>query len=98
MVSFHKLRKRYPESGFWVGLDEWVCMMRHSFFAFFVFFASAPDADGKYTVELSASGQESDSNWLPIPEKDAYIILRMYGPSKAIQDGGYPFPELEVVK
>ncbi|MCH1921384.1 DUF1214 domain-containing protein [Shewanella sp. A3A] len=57
-----------------------------------------PDADGMYTIKLSAKGQESDANWLPIPEKDAYIIMRMYGPSKAVQEGAYPFPTLEVVK
>lgn len=57
-----------------------------------------PDADGMYTIELSSTGKESDTNWLPIPEKDAYIILRMYGPSKEIQQGGYAFPTLKVSK
>jgi hypothetical protein len=27
-----------------------------------------------------------------------YIVLRMYGPSKAVQGGGYKFPAVEVVK
>lgn len=57
-----------------------------------------PDADGMYTIELSAKGDASNPNYLPIPEKDAYIIMRMYGPSKAVQQGGYKFPALEVVK
>lgn len=55
-----------------------------------------PDADGMYTIKLSAKGKESDSNWLPIPEKDAYIIMRLYGPSKEVQEGSYDFPTLKV--
>ncbi|PWW11685.1 DUF1254 domain-containing protein [Mangrovibacter plantisponsor] len=57
-----------------------------------------PGPDGMYTIELSAKGDAKNANWLPIPEKDAYIIMRMYGPSKAIQEGEYKFPVVEVVK
>jgi hypothetical protein len=57
-----------------------------------------PGADGMYTIELSTKGDANDSNWLPIPEKDAYIVLRMYGPSKEIREGKYTFPVLEVIK
>lgn len=56
-----------------------------------------PDAEGNYTIELSAKGDASNPNWLPIPEKDAYVVLRMYGPSKDVQQGKYSFPVLEVV-
>ena len=55
-----------------------------------------PDANGEYTIELSAKGDESNPNFLPIPEKDAYIVMRLYGPSKAVQGGGYKFPPVEV--
>lgn len=57
-----------------------------------------PDADGMYTIDLSAKGDASNPNWLPIPEKDAYIIMRLYGPDQAAIDGKYPTPVLEVVK
>lgn len=57
-----------------------------------------PDVNGLYTIELSAKGDGNNPNWLPIPEKDAYIILRMYGPSKEIREGKYTFPKLEVIK
>ncbi|MGJ7513739.1 DUF1254 domain-containing protein [Pseudomonas baetica] len=57
-----------------------------------------PDADGNYTIELSAKGDANNPNYLPIPEKDVYIVLRMYGPSKEVQAGGYKFPAVEVVK
>ena len=56
-----------------------------------------PDADGNYTIELSAKGDESNPNYLPIPEKDAYIVMRLYGPSKDVQAGSYKFPAIEVV-
>ena len=57
-----------------------------------------PDADGLYTIDLSAKGDSNNPNWLPIPEKDAYIIMRLYGPDQAAIDGKYPTPTLEVVK
>ncbi len=38
------------------------------------------------------------STTCPIPEKDAYIVMRLYGPSKAVQQGSYKFPPIEVVK
>ncbi|WP_431278260.1 DUF1254 domain-containing protein [Leifsonia poae] len=57
-----------------------------------------PDTDGYYTIEL---GSDTDingdnPNFLPIPEKDSYLILRLYGPSQAIQDGNYTMPTFEV--
>ena len=57
----------------------------------------SPGADGLYTIELSAdvdSGADNP-NLLPIPKKDAYLILRLYGPSQAIQDGDYTMPTFE---
>lgn len=59
-----------------------------------------PGADGMYTIELSSDekANANNPNYLPIPNKDCYIILRMYGPDKAIQDGKYPMPVVQVVK
>jgi hypothetical protein len=57
-----------------------------------------PGPDGMYTIDLSAKGDANNPNWLPIPEKDAYIIMRLYGPNKEIREGKYPMPALEVVK
>lgn len=57
-----------------------------------------PDADGLYTIELSAKGDADNPNWLPIPEKDAYIIMRLYGPDQTAIDGNYPTPTPEVIK
>ena len=59
-----------------------------------------PDADGSYTIELRAdvNGGVNEPNLLPIPEKDAYLILRLYGPSQAVQDGDYAPPVFEVIR
>lgn len=58
-----------------------------------------PDAEGVYTIELGADAEANagNPNFLPIPEKDAYLILRLYGPSKAIQEGGYRMPPIDIV-
>ncbi|TIC85761.1 DUF1254 domain-containing protein [Nocardioides sp. GY 10127] len=56
-----------------------------------------PDDDGLYTIELAASGSADDASYLPIPEKDAYLILRLYGPSQAIQDGDYAMPDVVAI-
>ncbi|WP_165313548.1 DUF1254 domain-containing protein [Vibrio ziniensis] len=59
-----------------------------------------PDADGYYTIYMSSNteGRESDSNFLPIPNKPFYNILRLYGPDEAIQSGEYQMPEAVKVK
>jgi hypothetical protein len=53
-----------------------------------------PDADGYYTLLLSADVDKyaDDPNFLPIPEKDCYLILRMYGPSQDVINGQYTMP------
>lgn len=60
----------------------------------------APDADGTYTVLLSADvdAHADDPSFLPIPEKDSYLILRLYGPSDAIQNGDYTPPVFESIR
>lgn len=57
------------------------------------------DADGTFTLVLSADvdGEAGNPNFLPIPEVDTYLILRLYGPSEAIQDGDVDVPSVEVV-
>ena len=58
-----------------------------------------PNADGYYTVELGAGADATadNPNFLPIPTKDTYLILRLYGPSLAVQDGQYTVPRFDVV-
>lgn len=57
-----------------------------------------PDADGDYTITLSSdiAMNADDPNFLPIPEKDVYLILRMYGPSQATRDGKFATPVFQI--
>lgn len=57
-----------------------------------------PSSDGVYTIELATKGDAKNTNWLPIPEKDVYVVLRLYGPSEDIQAGKYSMPMLQVVE
>ncbi|MFE7420337.1 DUF1254 domain-containing protein [Rhodococcus sp. NPDC057529] len=56
-----------------------------------------PDGDGYYILELGSDTEShvDDPNFLPIPTKDAYLILRMYGPRREALDGTYPTPSFE---
>jgi len=59
-----------------------------------------PDADGDYTIELGADdyANRDNPNYLPIPEKDSYLVLRLYGPSQSVQDGDYTMPSFHVIR
>ncbi|MDR3503902.1 MAG: DUF1254 domain-containing protein [Legionella sp.] len=59
-----------------------------------------PDSEGYYTILLSSDEQsnKANDNFLPIPEKDFYLILRLYGASKAIQAGEYKMPAVVPVQ
>lgn len=58
------------------------------------------DKDGYYTVKLSSDtkANKGDANFLPIPEKDFYLVMRLYGPSEEIQAGEYRMPKITPVK
>ena len=58
------------------------------------------DKDGYYTIYMSsdAKGKAGDANFLPIPEKPFYAIMRFYGADEGIQSGEYQMPEIKVVK
>ncbi|MDG2670297.1 DUF1214 domain-containing protein, partial [Vibrio parahaemolyticus] len=58
------------------------------------------DKDGYYTIYMSANekGHADDPNFLPVPEKPFYAIMRFYGADDAIQSGEYQMPEIKVVK
>ncbi len=38
-----------------------------------------------------------ESNWLPAPAGDFYLVLRMYEPKKAALDGTYRVPPVRLV-
>jgi hypothetical protein len=53
-------------------------------------------ADGSVTVAIQNEQPDpaTDSNWLPAPTGDFYMILRLYQPTDAILDGTYPLPQV----
>lgn len=58
------------------------------------------DTDGYYTIYMSsdAKGKAGDANFLPIPEKPFYAIMRFYGADEGIQSDEYQMPEIKVLK
>jgi hypothetical protein len=59
-----------------------------------------PDADGNYTIIFSkdADTYAQQVNFLPIPNKPFYPVMRLYGPDEEIQSGKYLMPELVKIK
>ena len=52
----------------------------------------AMDDDGGLTLTLTAKNPGEGKNWLPAPEGDFYMVLRMYGPDKSIITGEWQVP------
>ena len=55
--------------------------------------------DGSITIYFQAKspGKDKESNWLPAPEGPFWIVLRTYGPSKAILDNSWKLPPVKQV-
>ena len=56
-------------------------------------------ADGSITVPIQADSPGGDAalNWLPSPEGDFYVILRLYQPRDEVLSGAYQLPQLRKV-
>lgn len=52
--------------------------------------------DGSLTIYIqkSSPGSEKESNWLPAPKGDAYLVLRCYWPKENILDGKWKAPKI----
>jgi len=57
-------------------------------------------ADGSITLYFSAKspGKDKESNWLPAPEGHFWLVLRTYGPGKAILNKTWKVPPVKRVK
>ena len=55
--------------------------------------------DGTVTLHLSndTRGKAEDTNFLPIPNEDFYMLLRMYGGDEQIQAGKFPVPVVQKI-
>jgi hypothetical protein len=58
------------------------------------------DADGGLTlyVQASSPGKDKESNWLPAPKENFYVVLRCYMPGEEIIKQTWPPPPLTAVK
>jgi hypothetical protein len=58
------------------------------------------NADGSVTLYLQkeAPGKEKESNWLPAPEGDFVLMLRLYWPDESVLDGKWQPPVVKRVK
>ena len=54
-------------------------------------------ADGSITLYFQAKspGKDKESNWLPAPEGSFWLVLRTYGPGKAILDKTWKLPQVK---
>ena len=50
--------------------------------------------DGSITLyfQVKSPGKDKESNWLPAPEGPFWLVLRTYGPGKAILDEAWKLP------
>jgi len=55
--------------------------------------------DGTVTLRLGhdTQGKAEDSNFLPVPNENFYLVLRMYGGDEDVQAGKFPVPMLQKV-
>jgi hypothetical protein len=53
-------------------------------------------ADGSVTIAIQNEqpAATTDTNWLPAPAGDFYVILRMYQPTDAVLDGTWQLPQV----
>jgi hypothetical protein len=58
------------------------------------------DADGGLTfyIQKESPGGSKKSNWLPAPDGQFYLIMRLYWPGKEVLDGKWTHPQIQKVK
>ena len=59
-----------------------------------------PNADGSVDLHIQneSPGADKESNWLPAPEGDFWVVFRTYGPSPQIVEQRWKVPPLEKAK
>jgi hypothetical protein len=58
------------------------------------------DKDGGLTlyIQHTSPGKGKESNWLPAPEGEFWLVFRTYGPGPSLIDGSWHMPALEALK
>ncbi|WP_066224135.1 DUF1254 domain-containing protein [Formosa haliotis] len=55
--------------------------------------------DGSLTINISHNQpKEGTSNWLPAPDREFYILMRLYGPEESVLNGAWTPKSIEKVK
>ena len=54
--------------------------------------------DGSITINISNKKPKDMSNWLPAPDGDFYLILRLYQPKESLLDGRDSLPVISKIK
>ncbi|MEN8642619.1 DUF1254 domain-containing protein [Pseudomonas sichuanensis] len=54
------------------------------------------ESDGSLTIYMQATnpGADKESNWLPTPEGDFFVQLRLYEPEEGVLNGSYKVPQV----
>ncbi|MDE3819576.1 DUF1214 domain-containing protein [Sinorhizobium meliloti] len=54
------------------------------------------EADGSLTLYIQAKspGPDRESNWLPAPDGDFFLQMRLYEPTEAVLNGNYQLPQV----
>lgn len=58
------------------------------------------NADGSTDIyiQVKSPGKDKESNWLPAPEGDFNVLLRLYWPKKEMTNGTWKIPAIQLVK
>ena len=57
-----------------------------------------PDGSIDFYVQAESPGAKKESNWLPVPKDNFFIIMRLYWADQTIVDGLWPDPVLKRVQ
>lgn len=58
----------------------------------------AEDGSLTFYIQNESPGEEKESNWLPAPEGDFWVVLRTYGPGKEILEQTWDMPGVVKIK
>lgn len=61
-------------------------------------YQEAPDGSLTLYLQKESPGKDKESNWLPAPEGEFWVVFRTYGPSKVIADQTWKLPPLKITK
>ncbi len=57
-----------------------------------------PDGSIDIYISKTSPGKALESNWLPAPDGEPFIIMRIYGPGQSVLDGTYALPPMARLK